>query len=354
MRSIEQSLRITLINMEIDLEHRQMIQRGVIRQMNLNDGAGPSHQFDGQVQRLRSALNDVIGLSNQLEDHTGHRHVFQNNDLPNQQQTYDQRQPMAQNAGVSPSSQSVINQTHRGIRPNGILRSSHQQVNQSISNNVAGSSIQYELYGDEIISLSSNSSTIYDSDASTASLDLAALYESQRMASNNRSGSSNDIEYDSGIDVESIDIDPMNQIDQVIEYTVGELSPIQSQFLISAPLADQPSAMRAPTPRPIPIQRMQHPAAVHHTIEPLVVPQQPPPVPPRRPMNVGENRNDGVFFRCVICMESIIGRDPHTTPCGHTLCHQDLNEWLNHYQASTCPYCRDPITYAECIRLYVI
>lgn len=310
MGSIAQSLRIALMNMEFELERRQMIQSGGTRQMNLNDSAAPSHQFDGQVQRLHSVLNGgAVGLSNQLEDHTGHWHVIQSNDLPNQQETYDQQRQMVQNAVVSPTSQSIINPTHREMHPNGILRS-RQQMIPSTSNNVAGSSIQY---GDEIISLSSSSSTIYDSGASTASvIDLATLYEShnslvsnnrsrslnhvpmhesQRMVSNNRRRSSDDIGYDSGIDIDSIEIEPINQNGQVqIEYTVQELSPIQSQFLVPVPLADPPSAMRAPTPRPIPIQRMQRAAAVHN-IESIVEPQQlPPPVPPRRPMNVEENR----------------------------------------------------------------
>lgn len=109
-------------------------------------------------------------------------------------------------------------------------------------NNVGGLSNRYD---DEIISLSSSSSTVYDSGASTASLDLASLYESQRIELNNRSRSlddmrqhggqqmvsnnqSVDIGYDSGIDVDSNDFEPMI-FNQVIEYTVRELSPIQPQ-----------------------------------------------------------------------------------------------------------------------------
>lgn len=363
MGSIAHSLRIALINMEFDLERRQLIQSGGSRQMSLNDGADPSHQFNGHVQHLQSVQNGVVRPSNQSEDHTGHWHMIQNNEIPNRQEMY---------AGVSPSSQSVINPSHREMHPNGILRSSHQQMIQpNNSNNAAGPSNEY---GDEIISLSSSSSTIYDSSASTASLDFAALYESHRMisnfrsrsidqiqqyenqrriVSNNRSRSDDEIDYDSGIDIETNDINIENQMSQVIEYTVQELSPIQQKFIVPVPLTVPPSAMQAPTPQPNPIQRVQRSATVHH-IEPLVEPQPPPPVPPRRSTNVDVNTRNGEIFRCVICMESIIGRDPHTTPCGHTLCHHDLNEWLNHYQASTCPYCRDPITYAECIRLYVI
>lgn len=187
----------------------------------------------------------------------------------------------------------------------------------------------------EIISISSGSPTVYDSDASTASIDLAILYGcNQQMETNNLNNSGISIDLnDSGV---SIDTNRMRQFIEV-DY------------------------MRPPTPRPIPVQnRLQNLAPVQNQIlaphfEPLVVEHNaPPPVPPPRPMNVDRNPNDIDFFRCVICMEPVIGKDPHTTPCGHTVCHADLNEWLNHYQASTCPYCRDPISYSECIRLYVI
>eukprot|EP01083_Nonionella_stella_P255149 876144_1 len=43
---------------------------------------------------------------------------------------------------------------------------------------------------------------------------------------------------------------------------------------------------------------------------------------------------------CVMCMDLLI--HTRSLQCGHTACHQCLNEWMN--QQKTCPSCRQPIT----------
>lgn len=189
--------------------------------------------------------------------------------------------------------------------------------------------------------------------ASTASLNLAVLYEgNQRMESDNFN--------DSGILIDSDD--DINQTSEFIEIDdiVQELIPSHPQTS-RHPLSIPHIFLRAPTPRPTANQNqvlnlapVRNPSSAAQ-YEPLVEYNvQPPPLPPRRSENLRTIPRNVEHFRCVICMEPVIGNDPHATPCGHTLCHADLDEWLNHHQASTCPYCREPISYAECVRLYVI
>lgn len=310
----------------VETNHSQLIH---------NHGAGLAHQMDDQSQRRQMILNSEAGPSNRIEP---------------------PRLQVDQNRVVATTIQSVIYPDDSHL----YQRSSNRQIIQSYSlNNEAELSNQQN---DDVISISSGASTtMYDSTASTVSLDLAALYDGNQLMDSIDPN-------DSGIDSDD-DSDRMSQFIEV-DYIIHEFSPLHQEFLMpmNPPSSRHPLsnphliAMRAPTTHPISNQNLRQ------NLEPFVSPLlsvapfdpliendvQPPPLPPRRSPNVNTNRNNGDNFRCVICMEPVIGNDPHATPCGHTICHADLTEWLNRHEATTCPYCREPISYAECVRLYVI
>lgn len=237
------------------------------------------------------------------------------------------------------------------------LSLNHHVIENGIPINEAG---HLNQRNDDVILISSGTSaTMYDSSASTVSLNLAALYGANQQM---------DILNDSGISVDSDD--DINRASEFIEidYIVQELYNTGTPSYHPSshnPLSIPHNSLRIPTPHPTANQNyLQNPAPLRNApsiehfeqfVEVVEYNVQPPsPLPPRRLQNLHTNPSNDEYFRCVICMDPVIGNDPHATPCGHTVCHADLNEWLNHHHATTCPYCREPITYAECVRLYVI
>lgn len=317
-------------------QSHQLERQPNLQQINRDDGADSSNR--NETRHSRAIRNGGVSSSHQMAEQSQRRQMLLNNGAGPSNR--DETPPLQslRNGVLSASSQSVIHPVDSQL----YRRASNRQVIQSIDlSNEAGPSNQRN---DDVISISSGASTtnMDDSGASTAPHDLAALHGNQQMESENLN--------DSGISIDSNE--DINRMSEFIEfdYIIHQLTPLHPQFLMPLhPSTSQRSlpiphtSMRVPTPHPIPNQnRMQYPAPLQNPaaqFEQLVdlVEQNdqppPPPLPPRRSQNLRSNPSNGEYFRCVICMEPVIGNDPHTTPCGHTICHADLDEWLNHHQA---------------------
>ena len=204
---------------------------------------------------------------------------------------------------------------------------------------------------------SSVATTYFDSEASTASsINLSAFYlDAVWMNRNNR--------LDSGS--ASSDATEGVMSAQSGQHEVVHVQPGSS---MPAAMFNQGMVPRVTYSTPIPSREQfvdPHPVwESYQENEPIagLGYVSPPPIPPRRQPRHQPRRSPNPFrggiiddhFRCVICMESLMNREPYAMPCGHVVCHSDLLQWLSGNHTSICPCCREGISYAECIRLYII
>ncbi|XP_064555801.1 E3 ubiquitin-protein ligase COP1-like [Drosophila montana] len=81
------------------------------------------------------------------------------------------------------------------------------------------------------------------------------------------------------------------------------------------------------------------------------VPMAPPgPVVASTPSSSSNNSSTDDVYRCPVCFESVRGREPASTECGHVFCHACIVAAVR--ATKKCPLCNEKLTLRRIFRIY--